>query len=280
MSVAAIDTVDFIALTGAERIRVIGSSSAAELWRLLERVREERKAGRFIELSWVAHLCDSWLRRSFVEGRDQSALRRNSPDEAERFWAHTIPGLDGCVLWDGPQRFRLNGRGARVPARWVWQHAGRELPVTGPHWTVAPTCGTKSCVNIAHLAVLKVDRLRYTEERMIGRVQVLRMQLGRTPLLADWEKAGCRPVREVIRWRFGTWEGFVKAAGLEPHIPPACTRRYSEEEMLATLRQVMDELGRPPTRTDWRARDVSPNQTTYAKRFGSWKRALELAEAL
>ena len=54
------------------------------------------------------------------------------------------------------------------------------------------------------------------------------------------------------------------------HLRPG-SPRYTDEDLLAGLRAIVLELGRPPTADEMRGR--KPGLETYARRFGSWKEA-------
>jgi len=53
--------------------------------------------------------------------------------------------------------------------------------------------------------------------------------------------------------------------------------RYSDEDLLATLRELAADLGEPPARSDLQSRDDLPSKSTYRDRFGSWNDALQAA---
>ncbi len=56
------------------------------------------------------------------------------------------------------------------------------------------------------------------------------------------------------------------------------TRRfYTDEELLALLQTLANELGHSPLQKDLRSIPGAPNPTTISRRFGSWKAALRYA---
>jgi hypothetical protein len=75
--------------------------------------------------------------------------------------------------------------------------------------------------------------------------------------------------------RFGSWSAALTEAGFK--LADARTEpRISEEELLAELHRLADELGEPPTFQQMS--DVGAYASrTYVNRFGSWSAALEKA---
>lgn len=71
--------------------------------------------------------------------------------------------------------------------------------------------------------------------------------------------------------RFGSWEAALEAAGFEP-----TGMIYSEEKLLADLREMGQELGRPPSSGEMRT-EGPHSAKTYQRRFGSWAGALDAA---
>lgn len=54
-------------------------------------------------------------------------------------------------------------------------------------------------------------------------------------------------------------------------------KKYTDEELLNYLRRFYEKSGRIPVTNDFSNSAIYPNHNTYKKRFGSWKRSLELA---
>ena len=218
-------------------------------------------------------------------GHPLDQLSRRSPDEVERFFASTLPGTDGHVYWDGGKQFTRNDGKGRVPRRWWYAHKhGAELP---PYQDLVPTCGEDACINPDHCEIgrgLRRPR-RYTDERIIGAIQVAAMRLGRTPSSEDWD-GHFLPDRRIIRKRFGTWNAAMRAAGLEPRrngvnigYAPAST-----VGAIAALRFCQKRLNRRPRRADLNllsgelhAQGLPSSPTTVRKLLGPWDEALRKA---
>ena len=60
-------------------------------------------------------------------------------------------------------------------------------------------------------------------------------------------------------------------------LQPRGNKLYERDELLGVLRELAEELGRPPTQAELWEREGLPRPTTYKYRFGSWSRALEAA---
>src|SRR5699024_9245865 len=106
-------------------------------------------------------------------------------------------------------------------------------------------------------------------------------ELGYTPTIQSVRERSDLPAVPTFINHFGSWNGAVEAAGLEPR--PQGSKRtkpshaYSDTDLLDILRDLGDELGRRPTiRTVRRRRDLPP-VPTFISHFGSWNEAVETA---
>jgi hypothetical protein len=116
-------------------------------------------------------------------------------------------------------------------------------------------------------------RKRYTDEQIVAEIVDCAERLGRSPTMrefaADTETA-VHP--QTVIEHFGSWNAAKRSAGLVP-------RRFAtRDELLGLLRELGDELGRPPT-----ARDIDdhkgrmPSKSLYWHTFGSLTNALREA---
>lgn len=98
--------------------------------------------------------------------------------------------------------------------------------------------------------------------------------LGRSPTFEEMADRGqFDPATYVRRW--GSWLAAREACGLSGETEQF-GRRADRPDLLAALRELGDESGRPPTQTEVRARsDYHP--ITYHRRFGSFWDALAAA---
>lgn len=77
-------------------------------------------------------------------------------------------------------------------------------------------------------------------------------------------------VTTIIR-RFGSWNAAVKAAGLTTTVE----RKISDEKLFSALYSLWVALGRQPSYSAVQKPACRFHATTYERRFGSWRHALE-----
>jgi hypothetical protein len=116
-------------------------------------------------------------------------------------------------------------------------------------------------------------RKRYSDEQILGELLASAERLGRSPTMREFvddPKTTVHP--QTVIEHFGSWNAAKRAAGLVP-------RRFAtREELLGLLRELGEELGRPPT-----ARDIDehrgrlPSKSLYWHTFGSLTNALREA---
>ena len=214
---------------------------------------------------------NDWFKARCDEGRPPDSLNLYSADEAERFWARTVPGPDGHIYWTGGKMFRRNDGMTRKPQRWAWVAAKRALD---PYTEIENTCGSPTCVNVDHMGVLprSTRRVRFPDERAFNAAKVLALQLGHTPSYRDWDRAKPGISAEALTRRFGNWGTFVQQAGLVPQsVQKIMPRDICEQAILAML----ERYGRPPSRREWdadtdwlKARGFPTSTNTIRKRMG------------
>jgi hypothetical protein len=116
-------------------------------------------------------------------------------------------------------------------------------------------------------------RKRYSDEQILAELRASAARLGRSPTMrefaADVETA-VHP--QTVIEHFGSWNAAKRSAGLVP-------RRFAtREELLGLLKELGEELGRPPA-----ARDIDehkgrlPSKSLYWHTFGSLANALREA---
>jgi hypothetical protein len=115
--------------------------------------------------------------------------------------------------------------------------------------------------------------VRYDREAPLEALQGLATQLGRAPMHRELPERGLPCAPTYARY-FGIWRAALAVIGLQPHVPG---KRYERDGLLGTLRDLAEELGRPPTQAELRRRDGLPHPSTYKYHFGGWNRALEAA---
>src|SRR4051794_26578930 len=116
-------------------------------------------------------------------------------------------------------------------------------------------------------------RKRYSDEQILGELRACATRLGRSPTMREFSADRETTVHpQTVIEHFGSWNKAKRAAGLVP-------RRFAtREELLGLLRELGEELGRPPS-----ARDIDehkgrmPSKSLYWHTFGSLANALREA---
>jgi hypothetical protein len=116
-------------------------------------------------------------------------------------------------------------------------------------------------------------RKRYSDEQILEDLRACAERLGRSPTMREFAadpKTAVHP--QTVIEHFGSWNRAKRLAGLVP-------RRFAtREELLRLLREVGEELGRPPTAKDIDARKgAMPSKSLYWHTFGSLATALREA---
>jgi hypothetical protein len=116
-------------------------------------------------------------------------------------------------------------------------------------------------------------RKRYSDEQILAELRSSAERLGRSPTMREFaadEQTSVHP--QTVIEHFGSWNAAKRAAGLVP-------RRFAtREELLGLLKELGEELDRPPT-----ARDIDehkgklPSKSLYWHTFGSLANALREA---
>ena len=116
-------------------------------------------------------------------------------------------------------------------------------------------------------------RRRYTDEEILAEVGRAAERLGRSPTMREFANDPRVVIHpQTVVARFGSWNRAKRAAGLAP-------RRFATRaDLLAQLRVLGDELGRPPTVRDLEERrGAIASKSLYWHVFGSLSNALEEA---
>jgi len=116
-------------------------------------------------------------------------------------------------------------------------------------------------------------RKRYSDEQILAELRASAERLGRSPTMREFAADPETTVHpQTVIEHFGAWNAAKRAAGLVP-------RRFAtRDELLGLLRELGDELGRPPM-----ARDIDehkghlPSKSLYWHTFGSLTNALREA---
>lgn len=118
--------------------------------------------------------------------------------------------------------------------------------------------------------------LMYTKEDIINEIQTAANELDRPPLAEEFQERDGPSLPTVYKW-FDTWEDAIKTAGLDTEkIQPG--PYHSDDELIAKVREVANELGHPPRTTEFNECAEGYNATTCTERFGSWDATLQQAD--
>jgi Homing endonuclease associated repeat len=116
-------------------------------------------------------------------------------------------------------------------------------------------------------------RKRYSDEDILGQLRGSAERLGRSPTMREFEDDSETTVHpQTVIQHFGSWNEAKRKAGLVP-------RRFAEPaDLIRQLRELGEELGRPPTARDLDDhRESMPSKSLYWHMFGSLKNALREA---
>jgi hypothetical protein len=116
-------------------------------------------------------------------------------------------------------------------------------------------------------------RKRYSNEQIVEQLRSCAERLGRSPTMREFEEdAGTTVHPQTVIQHFGSWNTAKREAGLVP-------RRFAKPaDLIKLLRDLGDELGRPPTAKDLdEHRSSMPSKSLYWHMFGSLKNALRQA---
>src|SRR3954462_9085628 len=124
------------------------------------------------------------------------------------------------------------------------------------------------------LAAFQADlRKRYSGDQILAELRASAERLGRSPTMREFAADVDTTVHpQTVIEHFGSWNNAKREAGLVP-------RRFAtREELLQLLRELGEELGRPPTAKDIDARKgAMPSKSLYWHTFGSLATALREA---
>jgi len=126
----------------------------------------------------------------------------------------------------------------------------------------------------AGVGVAPNQRMETTREDLLDELQRLADELGRTPTKAQMHEHG-EYSRSPYEDRFGSWNGALRAAGLDVNKPSRTD--LGRETLLDELRRLATELGHVPTQRDMDTQGQY-SRRPYLTEFGEWNAALEAAD--
>lgn len=154
----------------------------------------------------------------------------------------------------------------RVPTASMFQ----ESPRTASSGSVVLYFGSwNKFLEAAGLVVAKPRkprRKKIEDKELIRQVQMLAKELGRAPSLKEFQASPKVSNNWLVRFRFGTWNNFLEAAGLESNHP----YRYPNEGLIEQVQMLAKELGRTPSMREFDKDPRTMSVCTIKNRFGSW----------
>lgn len=110
---------------------------------------------------------------------------------------------------------------------------------------------------------------------LLDEIKYLTSVLGRAPTITEMDELGAYSER-TYRRRFESWKRSLEKANVNDNEQTRDKTQITEQELLAALRTLADELGRPPSFEDMHDHGKY-GAATYLYRFGSWNQALRAA---
>jgi hypothetical protein len=113
---------------------------------------------------------------------------------------------------------------------------------------------------------------QYSRESLIKMIEDYAEQHGEVPTKQEAYGSDF-PAPSTFAKYFDSWTDAIIQAGFRPRK----SQKYDDGELITHLQAFIDELGRPPTREEFRRADGPPSVGTYEKHFGTFAEALERA---
>ncbi len=114
----------------------------------------------------------------------------------------------------------------------------------------------------------------YDDESILSELKRIASAGGQdTVTKADIERAG-HVSYSLVRKRLGSLRRALQLAGLVPQRFMNATDEALLEMLIDLWEQVLEKEGRTPQRNDLKSYNFPVSGDTYARRFGTWKRAL------
>lgn len=127
-------------------------------------------------------------------------------------------------------------------------------------------------------AELEPTGRKYTTNELLCRYSSFAKELGRRPTGAEINANPNLPSANCYSSRFGGLNSVGNILGIPKRKNrSAPMRKYGDEELIDLLAQFGNRIGHAPTVTEVTANPDMPCVNTYAQRFSSYRKALELA---
>lgn len=120
---------------------------------------------------------------------------------------------------------------------------------------------------------IKSGRKIYTDNELLEYLRRFHKEIGRIPIVADFDNDPKYPSRGTYANRFGSWNNAIDTAGLWNN---RIKIKIADDELLKSLRQFYEDTGKVPAKRDFINNPKYPGHAIYQRRFGSWQKALKL----
>ena len=117
------------------------------------------------------------------------------------------------------------------------------------------------------------NNIEVTEEQLLEDLRNTALQLGVSTLTSTQYDEHGKHGRHIVFKRFKKWESALIKAGLEPS---GFHSSVTSQELIEEIERIWIQLGRQPTSTDIKNGVSKFSLNSYARKFGSWRKAIEL----
>ena len=131
-------------------------------------------------------------------------------------------------------------------------------------------CGESFARNVEIAGHMRGHQVSIPAETILGELRHLAEQKGRPPTQLE-VRTETEFTEGAVRSTFGSWEDGLEAAGLELRL-----NGYTDEEIIAEIQRVADELGYSPSQSEWVEHGRVAKGAVRAH-FGSWNCGLSAA---
>lgn len=123
-----------------------------------------------------------------------------------------------------------------------------------------------------HSGIKNVFNINVSDEQLLNDLKETAKSLNATTITSTQYNEHGKHGHTIIIERFGKWETALLKAGLEP---TGFHSTISPEELMEEIEHIWIKLGRQPTTTDIKNGISKYSLNSYARKFGSWRKALE-----
>lgn len=123
-----------------------------------------------------------------------------------------------------------------------------------------------------HSGIKNVFNINVSDEQLLNDLKETAKSLNATTITSTQYCEHGKHGHTIIIERFGKWETALLKAGLEP---TGFHSAVSPEELMEEIERIWIKLGRQPTTTDIKSGISKYSLNSYARKFGSWRKALE-----